>query len=70
MSTLLPGTSRSRGWLMVVAGALVLLIGYLLAVFAHVSFFVLFFVTGFGLIWSGAESVRRGRQLPTRPDSA
>ena len=53
---------------MVVTGALVLLIGYLLAVFGPSDFFLLFLVTGFGLIWSGAERVRRARQLPTRPD--
>jgi hypothetical protein len=68
MSTLLPRTTRGRGWAMLATGWVVLLVGYLLAVFAHVSFFVLFLVTGFGLIWSGAEKVRQARQLPTRPD--
>jgi hypothetical protein len=68
MSALLPRTTRGWGWAILATGWVALLVGYLLAVFAHVSFFVLFLVTGFGLIWSGAERVRRARQLPARPD--
>jgi hypothetical protein len=68
MSTLLPRTPSGRGWAIVVTGVLVLLIGYLLAVFGPADFFLLFFVSGTALISIGSDKVRRGRQLPSRPD--